>query len=125
MVDAYSLLHHLGVAHSVEVWNKSELVGGLYGVLLGRIFYGESMFALQSNASKYGFYYLVKILAAKGARLIDCQQDTAHLRSLGASLISREVFWQELKKNTLVDQLTLHDHDVPEELRHFTTDALL
>ncbi|NND07847.1 MAG: leucyl/phenylalanyl-tRNA--protein transferase [Saprospiraceae bacterium] len=102
MVDAYIKLHHLGYAHSVEVWSGKDLVGGLYGILLGNMFFGESMFSLLPNTSKYGFIHFVQQLENKGCWLIDCQQDTPHLRSLGASLISREQFQQVLRKNLLV-----------------------
>ncbi len=92
MLEAYCNLHQAGYAHSVEVWQEGKLVGGLYGVSLGRFFFGESMFALVSNASKTGFIQLVKALEAKGFLLIDCQQGTAHLISLGAEAISRSHF---------------------------------
>lgn len=97
--DAYIELHDLGFAHSVEVWNKeNELVGGLYGLALGRIFFGESMFSLASNASKFGFISLVRRLTERGYELIDCQQETAHLKSLGGESISRKHFIKMLKK---------------------------
>lgn len=99
--NAFLILHEMGYAHSVEVWEQDELVGGLYGMALGKIFYGESMFALKSNASKYGFISLIKLLKEKSFELIDCQQDTAHLRSFGAELISKENFHARLKKNAL------------------------
>lgn len=99
MIDAYTAFHKAGYAHSVEVWGGEELVGGLYGVAIGKIFYGESMFALKPNASKFGFISLVRQLASKGFKLIDCQQDTPHLRSLGAELIDRRVFSQILDEN--------------------------
>lgn len=96
MIDAYSQLHLLGLAHSVEVWESDQLVGGLYGVSLGRCFFGESMFALVANASKAGFITLVKDLEAKGFSLIDCQIYTDHLASLGATEIPRDHFLEEL-----------------------------
>lgn len=92
MVAAYTELHHLGYAHSVEVWQDDELVGGLYGIALGRVFFGESMFARVSNASKFGFITLVRTLQARGFELIDCQQETPHLGSLGAEAIPRKQF---------------------------------
>jgi len=94
MVDAYVQLHELGFAHSVEVWQNEELVGGLYGVYLKdkNIFCGESMFTKVSNASKYGFISLVQKLQNEGVRLIDCQVYTQHLESLGGEEILREEF---------------------------------
>lgn len=94
-------LHERGHAHSVEVWEDDELVGGLYGIALGRIFFGESMFANVSNASKFGFIKLVSWLKAQGFWLIDCQQETQHLTSLGAEMISSDTFYGTLKKNIL------------------------
>jgi leucyl/phenylalanyl-tRNA---protein transferase len=91
MISAYSNLHELGFAHSVEVWEGDDLVGGLYGVALGKVFFGESMFAKVSNASKFGFITLVKKLIADGFQLIDCQQETPHLASLGARAITRKI----------------------------------
>ena len=99
MVEAYRTLHEMGYAHSVEVWQEEELVGGLYGIGLGKCFYGESMFTKVSNASKFGFIALVRELNALGFWLIDCQQQTKHLRSLGAKAIPRSHFLEILKKN--------------------------
>lgn len=99
MINAYVDLHELGFAHSVEVWEGDELVGGLYGVALGKVFFGESMFAKVSNASKFGFITLVKKLIAEDFQLIDCQQETPHLASLGAKPIPRETFLNILKEN--------------------------
>lgn len=99
MINAYVLLHLSGYAHSVEVWQDDELVGGLYGVAYGRIFSGESMFAKTSNASKVAFVYLARHLELKNFEWIDCQQDTAHLRSLGAALIEEDHFMQLLRDN--------------------------
>ncbi len=94
-------LHELGYAHSIEVWREDELVGGLYGMALGKIFFGESMFAKVSNASKFGFIKLVQYLSARGYHMIDCQQQTEHLMSMGAEMISSELFFSKLKKNIL------------------------
>lgn len=99
MVQGYCKLHELGYAHSVEVWQGEELVGGLYGVSLGKIFFGESMFAKVSNASKFGFITLVQQLKKLDFQLIDCQQKTKHLASLGARSIDRKVFLAFLEKN--------------------------
>ena len=92
MVAAYRCLHRLGIAHSVEAWQEGVLVGGLYGNALGSVFFGESMFARISNASKVAFVCLVRSLEHAGFRLIDCQVHTPHLQSLGAHLISRDEF---------------------------------
>ncbi|MFN8398279.1 MAG: leucyl/phenylalanyl-tRNA--protein transferase [Bacteroidia bacterium] len=92
MMEAYQVLHQLGHAHSVEVWQEGRLVGGLYGVAMGKTFCGESMFAHASNASKYGFITLVRDLIDAGFQLIDCQVYTEHLESLGAREISRNEF---------------------------------
>ena len=93
IIDAYVELHKLGFAHSVEVWNKEgKLVGGLYGVSLGRVFSGESMFFLEPDASKVGFSYLVKYLENREFHFVDCQQPTDHLKSLGAEEVSRDDF---------------------------------
>jgi leucyl/phenylalanyl-tRNA--protein transferase len=99
MLEAYIRLHELGFAHSVEVWKGDELVGGLYGLAFGKCFFGESMFTKVSNASKFGFISLVRYLEERGFWLIDCQQETRHLASLGARSISREKFLSILEKN--------------------------
>jgi leucyl/phenylalanyl-tRNA---protein transferase len=92
MRTAYSHLHQLGFAHSVEVWRDDDLVGGLYGVALGRVFYGESMFSRVRDASKVALKHLCDRLNERGFALIDCQMATAHLQSLGAILIPRSEF---------------------------------
>ena len=92
MIRAYTTLHRLGYAVSVEAWRENELVGGLYGVRLGKVFFGESMFALQTNASKAAFIHYVGILVTEGVELIDCQVYTDHLASLGARLIPASAF---------------------------------
>ncbi|MCB0631993.1 MAG: leucyl/phenylalanyl-tRNA--protein transferase [Lewinella sp.] len=102
MLAAYIQLHEMGYAHSVEVWDKEQLVGGLYGLAIGKIFFGESMFTKVNNASKFGFIQLVRKLEADHFALIDCQQETRHLASLGARSISRKTFIRELEQ--LVDQ---------------------
>ncbi len=99
IVKGYLGLHRLGYAHSCEVWHDGQLVGGLYGVMLGKVFFGESMFAKMSNASKFGFISLVNWLKKHNVLLIDCQQETAHLHSLGAKTISRDEFLNILAKN--------------------------
>lgn len=97
MIDGYINLHDAGYAHSVEVWDEKTLVGGLYGVALGKMFFGESMFTLRPNASKMGFITLVQALKKRGYQLIDCQQETGHLTSLGAQSIRRAEFLDQLK----------------------------
>jgi len=101
MLASYIQLHKNGYAHSVEVWLGNELVGGLYGISLGKVFFGESMFAKVSNASKFGFISLVKQLKQKGFLLIDCQQETKHLESLGAAAIKRKDFIEFLNNNDI------------------------
>ncbi len=96
MIDTYSELHRLGLAHSVEIWEGEELIGGLYGVSIGRMFFGESMFARQTDASKLALFALVKTLEQLKFRVIDCQQNTGHLASLGAMEIPRASFLEEL-----------------------------
>ena len=91
---AYLELHREGFAHSVEVWSGDALIGGLYGVSIGRMFFGESMFARRTDASKIALAALVHTLLGAGFRVIDCQQNTAHLASLGAREIPREEFLQ-------------------------------
>ncbi len=99
MISAYKSLHRAGVALSVETWKEGELVGGLYGLSLGKIFFGESMFSKKSNASKAAFITLANDLVNKEFLLIDCQQDTPHMRSLGAELISGKKFQEVLREN--------------------------
>lgn len=97
METAYIKLHDLGWAKSVEVWREDKLVGGLYGIDLGHIFCGESMFSKESNTSKLAFMYLVDILKSKSYDLIDCQVYNEHLASLGAEEIARAEFLTYLK----------------------------
>ena len=110
MQAAYFALHAQGHAHPVEVWQQDQLVGGLYGIAIGQLFFGESMFSRTSNASKVGFVTLVSALKAAGFVLIDCQMPTAHLISLGAESIRRSEFseylTQHLDINTDMQWLT-------------------
>lgn len=94
IVAAYCALHEAGLAHSVEVWHADVLVGGLYGVALGRMFYGESMFARETDTSKVALAALCNTLKLAGFSVIDCQQNTGHLASLGAREITRDAFLQ-------------------------------
>jgi leucyl/phenylalanyl-tRNA--protein transferase len=99
MIDAYCRLHEAGFAHSVEAWQNDRLAGGLYGVSLGRCFFGESMFTRISNASKVAFVALVKHLLALSFDLIDCQVTTSHLLRFGAREIPRARYLKELEKS--------------------------
>jgi leucyl/phenylalanyl-tRNA---protein transferase len=96
MIDAYCIQHKLGLAHSVEVWQDSKLVGGLYGMAIGRVFFGESMFSRASDSSKVALVYLSNQLKAWGFKMIDCQVYTRHLASLGAEEIPRQRFCNDL-----------------------------
>ena len=96
IIAGYCALHARGIAHSVEVWREDELVGGLYGIALGKIFFGESMFSRADNASKVGFAHLVRQLISWDFQLIDCQVANDHLFSLGAIEIPREEFQRML-----------------------------
>ena len=97
IISAYSDWHAQGTAHSFETWQDGELIGGLYGVGLGRMFYGESMFARRTDASKIALAALLAFCRGHGITLIDCQQHTAHLASFGAREISRQAFEAHLK----------------------------
>ncbi|MDR1529010.1 MAG: leucyl/phenylalanyl-tRNA--protein transferase, partial [Burkholderiales bacterium] len=97
-IDTYTALHRQGVAHSVEAWHNDVLAGGLYGLLIGKFFFGESMFARQCDASKVALTHLVDWLKSENVRYIDCQQETPYLASLGAKPVPRRLFLQWLKK---------------------------
>lgn len=97
IIDAYTLLHEMGYAHSVECWQQGELTGGLYGIAIGRCFCGESMFHTHRDASKAAFIALTQHLKRKDFYLVDCQLPTDHLHSLGAYDITREDFLRRLK----------------------------
>ena len=97
IIDGYLGLHRMGHAHSSELWHEGRLVGGAYGVSIGRMFYGESMFAREPDASKIALAFLVAFLRKNGVRMIDCQQETAHLASLGAAPVSRRDFLAHLR----------------------------
>lgn len=110
MRKAYGYLHSVGLAHSVEVWEHGTLVGGLYGVGVGKVYCGESMFHKRSNTSKLAMLALVEHMQRNNMAFIDCQLPTEHLASLGASTISRDKFVAKLQRNnhTLTDGGTLH-----------------
>ena len=103
-IHAYTKLHDAGFAHSVEVWNGDNLVGGLYGIALGKIFAGESMFSLESNSSKYGFIALVQKLRSMQFLLVDCQVHTPHLEKMGAVEIPRKDFMDIIYQNNRLMQ---------------------
>jgi leucyl/phenylalanyl-tRNA--protein transferase len=97
IIAGYTGLHAMGYAHSSELWLDGELVGGAYGVCIGRMFYGESMFARVTDGSKIALAYLVAFLRGHGVAMIDCQQETGHLASLGAAPISRAAFLEHVR----------------------------
>lgn len=96
MKAAYIELHRRGISHSAEAWYGNELVGGLYGIKMGKVFFGESMFSVKSNASKFAFIRYVQQLQKENVQLIDCQLHTNHLESLGARMIPRDLFRRRL-----------------------------
>jgi leucyl/phenylalanyl-tRNA---protein transferase len=100
MQNAYITLHKLGHAHSAEAWQDGELIGGLYGIRMGNLFFGESMFSLKPNASKFAFINYVRQLQKENVQLIDCQLHTNHLESLGGRMIPRQLFTEILVTNT-------------------------
>ncbi|MCX9157012.1 leucyl/phenylalanyl-tRNA--protein transferase [Niveibacterium sp. 24ML] len=104
MHAAYCRMHELGWAHSVESWIGEELVGGLYGMAIGQVFFGESMFARRTDASKVALAHLVKDLERRGFTVIDCQMNTAHLASLGATEIARNAFVHLLEQHAVTQQ---------------------
>ena len=105
MVEAYCQLHELGMAHSFETYENNELVGGLYGIAIGKAFFGESMFHTVADASKVAFYHLHQFLVQNDFKIIDCQQETSHLKSLGAYTIPRCEFLKEVKEAVAEDSL--------------------
>ena len=96
MITAYDALHRAGWAHSVEIWQEGKLIGGLYGIIIGRVLFGESMFSHQSNASKIALLVLDRMLETEALALIDCQVQSSHLLSLGASVVPRAQFVESL-----------------------------
>ncbi len=105
IVSGYVGLHKKGYAHSSELWQGGKLVGGCYGVCIGRMFYGESMFARVTDASKIALAYLVSFLCSKGVVMLDCQQQTSHLASLGARAIPRSRFAEHLRQAAMEAQI--------------------
>lgn len=114
MAEGYIQLHKRGYAHSVEAWQDGKLAGGLYGISLGRCFFGESMFAKVSNASKAAFITLTKKLSGLGFRIIDCQVYTEHLKNLGAKSIPRKLFLSILEEELKYDTLKGNWGKIPE-----------
>ena len=106
MISAYTELHCLGYAHSVEMWQDDQLVGGAYGLCIGRMFFGESMFARVTDASKMALAHLVHFLKTQEVELIDCQQETGHLASLGAAPIARSEFVRLVAQAVLLPPIT-------------------
>ena len=121
IINGYGGLHALGHAHSSELWLDGELVGGAYGVCIGRMFYGESMFARVTDGSKIALAYLVDFLRGQGVAMIDCQQETAHLASLGAAPISRAAFLAHLRD--AIGQPETRGWDQPPSLRYLRNAA--
>ena len=111
IIDIYNILHLKGYAHSIEVWQNSTLVGGLYGVALGKCFMGESMFNTVSNASKMAMIYLCKHLETFDFKMIDCQVANPHLISLGAKNIPRKQFLKDLKQNINTPTMALNNNE--------------
>lgn len=96
MIDAYSQLHKLGFAHSIECWQEDQLIGGLYGIAIGKMFFGESMFSRKTDSSKMALVYLCALVESQGAPLIDCQVSNPHLESLGAKNMPLNSFLEAL-----------------------------
>lgn len=99
IIEAYTAMHRKGFAHSAEAWQDGQLVGGLYGIRLGNVFFGESMFSTVSNASKFAFIQYTQQLKTEGVQLVDCQVHTPHLESLGAEMIPRSQFITLLQRH--------------------------
>lgn len=106
MADAYTILHESGHAHSVEVWQGDKLVGGIYGLAIGAMFFGESMFSRSSDASKVALVALCRLMTEYGYPLMDCQVDNPHLLRMGAELMSRNDFETTLRRLVASDDVT-------------------
>jgi leucyl/phenylalanyl-tRNA---protein transferase len=109
IIKAYSGLHAMGKAHSVEIWCAEQMIGGLYGVCLGKMFYGESMFARQADSSKTALAWLVNFLRPHGVPMIDCQQNTKHLSFMGAKEITRSEFLSSISQLITQDSIVFPD----------------
>lgn len=123
MIAAYCELHRMGYAHSVEVYQDNELVGGLYGVSIGKVFCAESMFHTKTDASKVALYNLCQFLIRNGIELIDSQQETAHMKRMGASPIPRKEFMRALKKLVNYETLVGNWGDGTAELMKLTVSS--
>ena len=114
MIDAYTRLHEYGNAHSVEVWDDQELVGGIYGIQVGGVFCGESMFSRVSNGSKIAISHLVRWMKTAGLDMLDCQLTNPHLTSLGAQTIPRDTFLKHLNNASKMQiNWTFNDYPIP------------
>jgi len=102
LTEAFLLLHEMGYAHSIECWQEDKLAGGLYGIALGRCFFGESMFHLVADSSKVALAHLAKMAELNGLELIDCQLPNPHLIGLGATEVPREIFLERLRKGEVM-----------------------
>ncbi|WP_018410814.1 leucyl/phenylalanyl-tRNA--protein transferase [Methyloversatilis thermotolerans] len=127
MIAAYCALHQAGWAHSVETWIDGRLAGGLYGMAIGRVFYGESMFSRERDASKIALVHLARYLEAQAYALIDCQMNTAHLASMGGREIARSEFCRILSQSTALDARPRRwaDDEIPAFFRRTPTDPHL
>jgi leucyl/phenylalanyl-tRNA--protein transferase len=110
LIEAYTVLHKMGYAHSIEAWQDGKLVGGLYGVMIGKMFFGESMFAKVRDASKVAFATLVERLKKDSCEMIDCQIPSPHLKSLGAREIPRDEFMKHLQEQIGKECAFLHEN---------------
>jgi len=126
MTHAYQAWHRKGQVHSIETWMDGKLAGGLYGVCLGSMFFGESMFAWQTDASKIALAHLVRFLGRSGCPLIDCQMETTHLASLGARVMARDEFCRHVRHAVTQEQINIHPGWIDElgRLNPLTGDAL-
>ncbi len=124
MIAAYQALHIDGWAHSIEVWQCDKLIGGMYGLAIGKVFFGESMFSRTTNASKAAMLALTKILAEKDFALLDCQVESPHLMSLGASLEPRQKFASILAKSCSAATRFTAWPAKPSNIKEFLGDSL-
>ena len=120
LANAYTALHQQGHAHSIEVWQSGQLIGGLYGICIGRMFYGESMFSLRPEASKIALVALVDYLVLNDCPMIDCQQNTTHLTSMGGKPMHRDQFLSLLDTHCDAQRFDWHSGPLPFPLRSQT-----
>lgn len=123
LVECFLELHQLGYAHSLEVWKDDVLVGGLYGLAIGNVFCGESMFSKVNDASKFGLVALCACLKKRNFEFIDCQQNTSHLRSMGATTVDIFEFYDRINKNKLVNRIPESWSQHKQSLNLFITSA--